>query len=141
MTGRQLARIARNNEWAAGARPAWRTWRRRAPAGSAAALHMTTAETQQAGIAALQAIAARQARQPTWRDRRRFRVEARALTQVCVCTCTRLRHEHLRPGSDCSRCGKAACRDFRRARPRIRWGVLTPWRKPTVLLEQTMERS
>jgi len=39
----------------------------------------------------------------------------RALARACACGCARECHEHYRPGSDCGRCGGAACPAFRAA--------------------------
>lgn len=33
--------------------------------------------------------------------------------EVCACACPPAAHEHLRPGSDCGRCGPAACPRYR----------------------------
>lgn len=73
---------------------------------------MTDARSQAAGIAALREIAALQA----------------GLGGACACTCPRAAHEHFRAGSDCGRCGKAACPAYRPARRRARRFRIIFWR-------------
>jgi hypothetical protein len=57
---------------------------------------------------------------------RRLRRDLGDLDEVCKCSCIRNAHRHWRAGSDCGRCGRAACRAFRPARRRFE---IIPWRR------------